>query len=574
LVAALRALARALLLLACALILASASPTWAILDVSQLRPGQQGLARTVFSGTTVEEFPLELVEILAGDDPEQDLILVRASGKRIDALGGIAAGMSGSPVYVDGELIGALAYVIPGGDPHYAYVTPARLMLRLLEDDRFAQIPDGLVPIASPVCLGRLSRHAYEAFAPKLKATGLLPVQTEGAVPLSADAPELKPGAAVAVSLMSGDSEAVSLGTCTWAERGQALFFGHSLYQEGLCELPFSLAWIVATLPGAGGPFKIGGGLGIEGTISLDSPWGLLGHTGKGPAQLQLTVYASDANLGRDLVARQSLVKHRPYTPVLAGAAVLDALDKLRMAIGPGACEGELVVHFASGKEASCPFSFSTLSDLTTDFANWLTPMLAQLLAFEGPLGEVTSIDLRVKVKPPVRPCQLASISLGKSGTYSLPVTLEVFDPAGPASWQLDAPLPPAGASNLVLALTGAACLDEDAWLAQGKRLAFEAARKATDAADYLSRLGKLTRSSQLFAEWITPEEWALRRLFSAERATSQPVVVESEEAPAGVGYHPWAPGLTPGPGDFVLIETSAPLLGLAGCSQSGAAND
>lgn len=570
---ALRALTRALLL-ACALMLASVSTSWALLDVSQLRPGQQGLARTVFSGATVEEFPVELIEILAGDDPEQDLILVRASGERIDALGGIAAGMSGSPVYVDGELIGALAYVIPGGDPHYAYVTPARLMLRLLEDDRFAQIPEGLLPIASPVCLGRLSRHAYEAFAPKLKATGLLPIQAEGAVPLSAGAPELKPGAAVAVSLMSGDSEAVSLGTCTWAERGQALFFGHSLYQEGACELPFSLAWILATLPGAEGPFKIGGGLGLEGTISLDSPWGLLGRTGKGPSQLQLTVYASDSTLGRDRVARQSLVKHRPYTPVLAGAAVLDALDKLRMAIGPGTCEGELVVHFPSGKEAACPFDFSTPRDLTTDFANWLTPMLAQLLAFEGPPGEVASIDLRVKVKPPVRPYQLASINLGNTSAASLPVTLEVFSPAGPLSWQINAPLPPAGATNLVLALTGATCLDEGAWLAQGKLLAFEAARKAADALDYLNRLGKLTRANQLFAEWITPEEWALRRLFSADHSSTEPLAVESEEAPAGLAYHPWAPGLTPAPGDFVLLETPAPLLGLAGASQCGAAND
>ncbi len=125
-----------------------------------------------------------------------------------------------------------------------------------------------------------------------------------------------------------------------------------------------------------------------------------------------------------------------------------------------------------------------------------------------------------------------------------------------------------------MLALTGATCLDEDAWLAQGKLLAFEAARKAADAADYLNRLGKLTRANQLFAEWITPEEWALRRLFSAEHAASQPVVLESEETSAGIAYHPWAPGLTPVPGDFILLETPAPLLGLAGSAQRGAAND
>ena len=208
--------------------------------------------------------------------------------------------------------------------------------------------------------------------------------------------------------------------------------------------------------------------------------------------------------------------------------------------------------------------TFATAHDLTTDFANWLTPMIAQLLAFEGPLGQVTSLDVRAKVTALSRPLQLASVQADAAGASSVPLSLDVFGPAGPATWRLDAPLPSVP-SGKVLVLTGGSCLDEDAWLAQGKLLAFEAARKASDAADFLTRLTPLARANLVFAEWLSPQEWALRKLMAAERTASASLAAEEQEdATAGLAYHPWVVGLTPAPGDFSVLEAPGPLFGLA----------
>jgi len=101
--------------------------------LAELRPGMKGIGKTVVVGTKIEEFQVEVLGLLAGQETVKQLILVQVSGDAIDRLGGIAAGMSGSPVYINGKLLGAISYTFSLTDHRLGMVTPAEPMLDILQ---------------------------------------------------------------------------------------------------------------------------------------------------------------------------------------------------------------------------------------------------------------------------------------------------------------------------------------------------------------------------------------------------------------------------------------------------------
>jgi len=557
----------ALLVLAC--LTCCFLPAQAVLDLSRLQPGQVGYGKTVFSGTQIERFPITVIDIIQADDPEDDLILVKVGGKRLDALGGVAAGMSGSPIYVNDELVGALAYVLPQGDPHYAYVTPAHLMLQLAERP-FARAlpPSGLRPVRSPLCLSGLSHHAFSASASLLRRAGLVPVQAPASVPARAnDTPRLEPGAAIAVSLMSGDSQAVSLGTLTWLKGDTALLMGHSLYQEGRTRFPFALGYILATVPGSDGPFKLGGALENEGEVLLDSPWALLARIGTTCPGLQVQVAASEPSLHRRKLLHFDVVPGRSYTSALLSTALLDSLDKVRNKIGPGACRLTLDAALSDGRNLHAAFDFSTLGDLSSDCANFLSPLLEGLFAFEE-TRQLVSLDFQVEVSPPrpvysLRQLRLVGSAPALAPGSRLQLAFDAFRCGRPLHSRFEYNL----ARNrlpgqYVIVLTGGQALQPEQWLARGRRLAFAAASQARDAADYLALVAQLADCKTAYLELLTPAEFALRL-----QGVGTPGEASSDAADqsADTSHLPWQPALPPGPGEFTRVSLQAPLLGVAG---------
>src|SRR3990172_9182881 len=119
----------------------AAAPAW--MPVADVRPGMRGVGRTVVAGTKVESFDVQILEIVPGAGPAGDLILIRASGPLIARTGGIAAGMSGSPVYVNGRLVGAIGYGWAFADHSLGLVTPIETMLRALPSTRSERRPLG-----------------------------------------------------------------------------------------------------------------------------------------------------------------------------------------------------------------------------------------------------------------------------------------------------------------------------------------------------------------------------------------------------------------------------------------------
>ncbi|HON41906.1 MAG TPA: SpoIVB peptidase S55 domain-containing protein, partial [Bacillota bacterium] len=223
------------------------------IDVSELRPGMKGHGMTVFRGLEPESFDVEVIGIIRRGGQLGNMVLVRVSGAAVEAAGGVAEGMSGSPVYVGGKLAGAIAYVFPGSDHFVAGVTPIADMLRMLDYPdalgAFEEVPAGARAATSLVvsglsgrALGRLS-EALERFGATVRPAASFGLgagagasewvgrtgSTGSSESVSGGRPaqEIKPGSAIALQLAQGDVEITAFGTVTYVEGDKFLAFGH-----------------------------------------------------------------------------------------------------------------------------------------------------------------------------------------------------------------------------------------------------------------------------------------------------------------------------------------------------------
>src|SRR4051794_27501447 len=241
-----------------------------MLAVEDLRPGMKGIARTVFAGTEPQEFGVEILGVLPGfPGPHQSGIIARLSGNNVEKTG-VFAGMSGSPVYIDGKLVGAIAFSFPFSKEPIAGITPIKEMIDIFEKGTgaeqqkarepravsFAQLAgtewkpalpkqavagapfiasvsagaplipflgQPMTPIATPIVFGGISQETLSQFSSQLIANGLLPVAgVGGAAAITSLAPTtdktLAAGTSVSVQLVRGDYSLAASGTVTFRD--------------------------------------------------------------------------------------------------------------------------------------------------------------------------------------------------------------------------------------------------------------------------------------------------------------------------------------------------------------------
>lgn len=208
-----------------------------LMPVENLKAGMRGYAKTVISGDTIETFPVEVLGV-TGSDSMGYQILIRASGEVMARSGGIAQGMSGSPVYIDGRLAGAIAYGTAFTDPHYCLLTPIQDMLDILdkpEPHRNAAAAP-LLPKGTPLLAGGFTPAGISALQDGLQPYGLTVADTGVSGTYSSDK-DLEPGSSVGAALIQGDLTLGALGTVTWTdERGRILAFGHPFMKRGAAD--------------------------------------------------------------------------------------------------------------------------------------------------------------------------------------------------------------------------------------------------------------------------------------------------------------------------------------------------
>lgn len=339
---------------------ASTQAAGSFFPIEDVRPGQWGTARTVIQGTEIETFSVEVLGVLDNAGPSGDLIMVKVAGDVIERTGGLASGMSGSPVYIDGKLLGAIAYGY-ATDPSIALVTPIEQMLDLLRAMEAAETAlrggrdhgtaegensGNVVPITSPLLVSGLGDRALKRLTEGLRPYNLVPIRSAGVGQESANAP-LEPGSAIAAQLVRGDINVSYVGTLTYIHDDQFLAFGHSLLNFGTVDYIAAQAYIHRTIGRIGSAMKLGAPLDAIGRVLQDRGAGVAGHLGEIPKTVKLTVRVVDHSLGRETAFEAEIINSEALLVELVSSAVLEAVDRGIDRIGPGWARVKVYMHGA-----------------------------------------------------------------------------------------------------------------------------------------------------------------------------------------------------------------------------------
>ena len=316
-----------------------------ILPLDQVRPGMQGYAYTVFAGDQIEKFDLEVIGVMPNFlGPKQSIILVQLKGPKVEHTG-VVLGMSGSPVYLEGKLAGALSLKLgiftkepiagvtpiqdvfqppaPSGEPRAA----AQPFSLPGEVPGLHGLPSGssLEPIETPLVFSGFQSATLQHFAPQLAGYGFVAAQGGTAAPRPDDA-QLRPGDMAGIVLVQGDASINSACTVTAIHDGRVYLCGHPFLKLGSVSLPMARSRVLTTLSSELASTKIVNVGGPIGTITGDNLTSVVGKLGPPPplVPLDLTV----ASGGAEKKFHFELVNHPKLTPLLVAITTLNGLTQ------------------------------------------------------------------------------------------------------------------------------------------------------------------------------------------------------------------------------------------------------
>ena len=424
------------------LAVAPAATVTVTMPVDEVRAGMRGVGVTVFEGAERSEFTAEVIGVLENAfGPRRNLILARLDGGPL-AASGVIRGMSGSPVRIDGRLVGAVSYslgafskaaiagITPIGEmlrddarapvraapaapdlalPLAADTLTSLLPTRLAGPEPFAArprdvaalgLPEEVVeasggvrlrPIATPLAMSGFTPAAFDRIAPLFRSAGMAAVvggTAAGRAAVQARA-SLQAGDAVGVSLMEGDLSMAGTGTVTLVENGRVHAFGHPFYNLGASRFPMTRAWVHTVLPSQAVSSRIATVGETLGTIDQDRSSGIAGSLGPGPRLVPIRVTLDAPERGRTETFDFRVVDDALFTPLLAYNAVLNTLFSHNRQLGAAtyAVRGEVTlaghppVRFAetfAGAAATVLASVYVGGPLTALIDNGLEPVTVE----------------------------------------------------------------------------------------------------------------------------------------------------------------------------------------------------
>ena len=353
--------------------------------LEDLRPGMKGTSRSVFSGTEPEQFGVEILGVLPGfPAPRQSAIIARLTGANVEKTG-VFAGMSGSPVFIDNKLVGAIAFSFPFSKEPIAGITPIQQMIDVFEKGSasetqhpkepravsFAQLastewkaslpkpsigPMSLIapvsvrsplmplmgqqmtPIATPVVFGGISQESLAMFAPQLMANGLLPVSgvggSAGMMPMAkANDKTLLPGASVSVQLVRGDYSIAASGTVTFRDGDRIYAFGHPFLGLGASDMPMSETAVVTVISNLNNSFKLSVPGEMMGSISQDRASGVFGRLGQAPKMIPVKINLHTSRDRTETYAYE-IANDSFLTPLLLNITVFNTITSSERTLG------------------------------------------------------------------------------------------------------------------------------------------------------------------------------------------------------------------------------------------------
>ena len=389
-----------------------------IMPLTEIKPGMKGIGKTVYAGERIEEFQVEILGVLENILPKQSAILAKLSGGPLENTG-VLGGMSGSPVYIDGKLIGAVAFSFPFSKEAIAGITPIQQMLDIFEkpegpvrgdpikievstvppfrtvkltpavdldnlgpfgSSKTIHLSDSLVGaspwlmpftghslhyIDTPLSLSGFSAKAIQYFWASFQSLGMTPIPMGGMTvgqgsDKLADGSDIQPGSALAVQLIRGDLGvgASAAGTVTYREGDKIYAFGHPWLSVGPVQLPFCKAKVISLLPNLSSSFKIAVPTELAGVITQDRSQGLYGTVGEMPKLIPLTINLKSSR-NRKETFHFEVVNDRFLSPFLVNFAVFNTITSNERALGEATLQVQGKIRIKGQPEVKFENTFS-----------------------------------------------------------------------------------------------------------------------------------------------------------------------------------------------------------------------
>ncbi|MHB9036758.1 MAG: SpoIVB peptidase S55 domain-containing protein [Armatimonadota bacterium] len=328
------------------------------MPVSQIKRGMRGYGLTVFQGTKIERFDVEVLGVLKQMNTGKDLILVRIGGGPITSRDTeIIAGMSGSPCYINGKLVGAISYGQGFSKEPVGMVTPIEDMVEAWDENLPKQasgystgtltqpimvdgksvssiaidepgadakgIDNGVLhmqPLMTPLMVSGLSPRGLGRLSEILRPFGIQPMAGPGGGGRSAEEAkaELVPGAAVGMSLASGDIDMTGVGTVTYRRGNNIVAFGHPMLGIGAVDAPMTTAYVEDIMSNYQTSSKMAAPIKMVGRIFQDRPWSIAGAIGNMPKTIPVKVAIDDQSFKRSRTYKVNVINH----PLLASRLI------------------------------------------------------------------------------------------------------------------------------------------------------------------------------------------------------------------------------------------------------------
>lgn len=532
------------------------------MPVSEVKAGMVGLGRTVFTGTAVEEFKAHILGVLENAmGPNRNLILARLEGGPL-ATTGVIAGMSGSPVYIDGRLIGAVSYSLGAFSREpIAGITPIDEMVdatrttsrraagaragaglslpissaslsatlqqlfartdafaRSAADVRFAGASTGaaggpelgamLRPIATPLVMGGFRGEVADLVSSGFAGSGFAPMTTgaASAANRAATTAPLAPGDAVGVGLVSGDLVLGGTGTVTSVDGSRVYAFGHPFYNLGPTTFPMTRAWIHTLLPSLMNSSKLGSLGEVIGTFDQDRATAIAGTLGAGPSMLPITLVL-DTDRGPSRTFHFSVVRDQLFTPLLTYLSVVNTLKSYEREFGTSSfmVKGKALVD----KHGEIAFEDLFTGDSPSiGAASYIAGPITFLLKNDFEPVEINTLDLTIVSSESPRTAVLERVWLdarvARAGR-SVPLKLLVKTAEGASvlhTVTVDIPANATGPLTLMVA--------DGTRLAQIEQRELRSQQQPQDAAQLVKAFNKARKNNRLYVRLISSDAGAV----------------------------------------------------------------
>lgn len=364
------------------------------MPVSEIKPGMKGIGKTVFHGTQIETFHVDIIDIVKGEGGISHFILANLSGEKIKDGGGIAEGMSGSPVYIDNRLIGAVSHAWEMSEHNLCLVTPIQEMLEIfnlpynnsyttsqeyklnnslcftrenaskiivkntMENNNIQELAGReeiiFYPIISPVIISGIRGRNLKRLSSSLEKFNLIPVQGIGFsenIDINfqevgeRSSNKIEAGSAIGIQLTRGDVNITSIGTVTYREGDKVLALGHPFLKKGEVSFFLSEVYIYHSLPNMVMPFKLGAPLNLIGKIVQDREAGILAILNSYPRIIPLKIQVTNINTELSYQMGVQMLNDYDLLEPLVSNITVQAIDNALDRIGAGTAQVEIEIR-------------------------------------------------------------------------------------------------------------------------------------------------------------------------------------------------------------------------------------